>query len=448
MSRASSLCLLLPLAFAGAGACAAADDTTDGETTADATTGELRVRVGELTLWVDRKVPVDLGPDGQLRATIHARTSRNLTQAFGWVPDDGFGTSTIVGPKSFTIELRRGHEANTMLSGLPLFVSIDVATGTPTHYDARLDLQLGLTSFSGSGALWIDAAVFPEYAGPGEDPLRYRASVETTSATLAVQNAGVPTITAATGGFTVDWTYDDIQASLLGKKRAKFVTAGGGFKSAVFEIKTVGLDMTTGDATAVWPSVCEPDVYACMQSADDLTTCGHFRDVHRCVYADPCEVNGSSPLELEELDLDFVWASQLDTYLAGCVTGGDWCSVQTLQAYMFAECLAEPATLADIVGQLLDGDQDWGGGDVFARGTVLDRSGLAGTPLFSGSYSPGGPALFEAIDAHMANGPLEAWKLTEEVPCHNCTDFRDVYVLYYPEAFRVILVEAGHGYDS
>jgi hypothetical protein len=48
----------------------------------------------------------------------------------------------------------------------------------------------------------------------------------------------------------------------------------------------------------------------------------------------------------------------------------------------------------------------------------------------------------------MEGGPVEGWWLSEEVPCHNCIDFEDVIVLWYPEAQRVVYLRAGHGFDS
>jgi len=36
----------------------------------------------------------------------------------------------------------------------------------------------------------------------------------------------------------------------------------------------------------------------------------------------------------------------------------------------------------------------------------------------------------------------------EEVPCPNCTDFRTKLFLWWPAAFRVVAIEAGHGFDS
>ena len=55
-------------------------------------------------------------------------------------------------------------------------------------------------------------------------------------------------------------------------------------------------------------------------------------------------------------------------YVAGCDGGGQWCGVDTMAAFMTPECLAEPATIAEIVTLALGDDQDWGG-DPFARGT-------------------------------------------------------------------------------
>src|SRR5688572_988092 len=71
---------------------ATAETANDGKTD-----GELRVRAGMLTLWVDREIELSIDPeDHELVAVIHGRVSRNLTGVLSWVPDDGFGEATIV----------------------------------------------------------------------------------------------------------------------------------------------------------------------------------------------------------------------------------------------------------------------------------------------------------------------------------------------------------------
>ncbi|MBA3462763.1 MAG: hypothetical protein H0T46_22595, partial [Deltaproteobacteria bacterium] len=91
-------------------------------------------------------------------------------------------------------------------------------------------------------------------------------------------------------------------------------------------------------------------------------------------------------------------------------------------------------------------DQSFAAGP-FAVGTVLDREGVQQTPAFSSGYSSG-PALFQAVDAHMGGGEIRAWTVVEEVPCHNCTDHRYKLFVWWPDAFRVVAFEGGFGYDS
>jgi hypothetical protein len=264
------------------GGCALAGDPYDDAEGA-ATSGELRFRAGELTLWVDRAIELGYaGDDRELTATIHCRTSRNLTGASSWVPDDAFGEATIVGPRSFDITLYGPHEINTVLSGLPVFVSLDVATGTPTHYEAMIDLEVGLAVFRGTGDAWIDSLLRAVLAGPPDEPLRYRAGVATDSPTLSIENAGAPGVTAKDGGFVVDWNYPDIEATITDGYRAGFRLADGTRKTARFEFRTARIGLTTADPRDVWPSTCEPAVRACLDDGGEPAECGSYRQVTRC----------------------------------------------------------------------------------------------------------------------------------------------------------------------
>ena len=60
-------------------------------------------------------------------------------------------------------------------------MSIDVVSGTPLHYEARIDLEAGLARFSGTTSAWVDGSLDAVYAGPPDEPLRYRAGVSTAS---------------------------------------------------------------------------------------------------------------------------------------------------------------------------------------------------------------------------------------------------------------------------
>jgi hypothetical protein len=261
-----------------------AGDDLDGETTGEVTAGELRIRTGELTVWVDRAIDLALDPeDHEVVVTIHARASRNLVGVASWVPDDAFGTTRIVGPRSFDVVLHGPHEVNSIVSGLPLFVGIDVVSGSPRHYEARIDLEVGLARFAGTTSAWVDASLVPVYAGPPDEPLRYRAGVRTQSAGLSIADGGgFPDIVKTASGYTVAWNYPDIEACLTDETPVVFQLDAGATKSARFELRTARIGLTTADPRDVWPSACDADVQACVEAAGDLSACGSYRDVTSC----------------------------------------------------------------------------------------------------------------------------------------------------------------------
>lgn len=450
----------LALTGALAGCTDAADEDLDpaGPATdsiaadAKADSSELRIRAGSMTVWIDRAIDVRV-TGGELVATITGRASRTLTGAFSFVPDDAFGTARLTGARSFAIDLHGGAELNSILSGLPLFVDLDAATGTEPDYALRLDLQPSFRKFTGSAALRVDTLVRPIFIGKdAPDPLRYHATIATTgTAPMTVTGVATPGIYPVTGGVAVDMTYPALDAALRAGGKLTF-KQGAATKSAVLGASVTAIAMTTGDAYDTWPSpTCQLDVYNCQFEFQgvDLATCGDYREVSRCAYADVCEVTDAAPLALAPIDLAFVWADAATAYRNGCNGGGQWCELGEVAAFMLPECLAEVPTLAQVVAiaAAQTDDQDFTVG-AFGDGTVLDRAGVQGTSFFTPSYSAGGPALFQAIDGHLGGGEVQGWLYKEEVPCPNCTTFRDKLFLWYPAAFRAVVLEGGHGYDS
>jgi hypothetical protein len=121
----------------------------------------------------------------------------------------------------------------------------------------------------------------------------------------------------------------------------------------------------------------------------------------------------------------------------------------SIEAFTLPTCATPTPDLEDVHGVLAAATdtQDFAAGP-FAGGVVLDRAALGATPEFGATFSPGGPALFQAIDAHMGGGEVRAWTVSESIPCPNCTDFRTKLFLWYPGAARAVVIEAGHGFDS
>lgn len=255
---------------------------------------EVRVRAGELTVWV-RRVSV-LTPGEEPRLTIRLRTSRNLVGAMSYVPEDGFGDARIVSPRVVEIDLRSGHEIHTILSGSPLFVHLETATGSPTQYDLKLDLGTRLTGFAGSPNTMADSAVRAVYVKDGVTNLRYRGRVRavgpTGSTSMAATIADKHAALAVFPGRV--FRYDFTPERFLGGTTVLFraTIRGARFdKTADIELGVTRVGLTTEGIVGAWPEpTCDATVAACIEAAGaeatDLGDCGDYRAVARCLVAE------------------------------------------------------------------------------------------------------------------------------------------------------------------
>lgn len=268
----------------------AGPDTAGAEADEKADTAtELRVRAGKMTVWLDRATSFSMVA-GEPEVVMRGRASRNLDSAFSFVPDDAFGEAAVTSARSFEVRLHGGHEINSILSGLPLLVSL-VAPSDPTHqYTVQINLRPAFTKFDGSSSLFVVAPTHPIYIGESaEDPLRYATKVATSSSLLAIDGVNA-VIAPATGGFTVDLTYTDLEAVLRANQRVTFRGADGATKRASLENRSVAIALTTKDPYEAFPApVCTPERFACFQSHSgrDLAACGEFRQVRVCQFAPP-----------------------------------------------------------------------------------------------------------------------------------------------------------------
>jgi hypothetical protein len=160
--------------------------------------------------------------------------------------------------------------------------------------------------------------------------------------------------------------------------------------------------------------------------------------------SDPCDQ--PEPLTLTPIDVSST-DDEADGFRADCGPGGVWCSLSSLRGFALPECPSEPATIEAVFELVRQLDQEHSGLE-FELGQVLDRAGASSTSFFGTSYSDGGPALLGSLDAIAGGGAIEAWSVSQEVPCHNCTDFQDTIILLYPDSSTVFLLDGGHGYDS
>ena len=302
--------------------------------------------------------------------------------------------------------------------------------------------------FRGSTGIWIDEEVNPLYVVQGNSNLLYRgrASVQSDWLTVTAPD-GIPSVYGRPN-YRLDWTYPKVYQAM--DPHTVPLTFSAGYDNGVEMQKTARLvarvtefALTDGDAYDVWPTpACEPAVYNCYHSAPAGTTdfghCGTYRQVQRCTYASACEV-AQQPFSLTGTD-----ASSLEPARAAWNVGSNgmsWYELSSIAAYTTPECPAEPVTLQAILAQLGAGQSL----PSFEYGTVTDRTGLAQSFFFSGSK---GAALLAEVDAYAGGGDVQAWFAGEEVACHNCHDFREWGVLYYPASGKVIVLDGHHGYDS
>lgn len=256
-----------------------------------------QVRVANLTLTIDDAVSVRRDGNG-MTATVKLRASRDLANVFSFVPDDAFGTARLTSARTFEIDLAGGYELNTILSGLPLFVSVDTKTGATKHYEARIDLASRFFDFRGSSSIFVDAPIRPVLVREGDQNLRYRGTARADGATsfnISTDDDAEPTIGALGGGkFQFDWGYTLFEIVVDSPEADVFFNAnlpGNRLVSkrahAKIEVGSVGL--TRLAAYDVWPSLtCAPRVKACVTAAGsrpDLGHCGTYREVSPCLVA-------------------------------------------------------------------------------------------------------------------------------------------------------------------
>ncbi|MBL8951448.1 MAG: hypothetical protein JNK82_11760 [Myxococcaceae bacterium] len=373
--------------------------------------------------------------------TFLGRASRLLSNAFSFVPDDAFGTTDFTG-RTFEATLAGGHETNTLLSGLPLLLKLETVTGAERTFFVRLTAGARVRSGSGSTALSVTPRLRPVYvAGPG---LAYRvqftAPAAVTGARVLIGSASLVAARSGTS-WVADLSYEQLAAGLGGAQVQVIATAPARSYTRKLKlgVKLEALDLTTLDPYDAWPPVtCGPAAYACVAAAPtDLGACGDYREVQACAYRVQCEQS----FQLIESPVAALEAART-TFNASAVTGGTWARIGAVRAFDLQGC--GDFALEAIVQKLADEQ----GAPTFSMGTVAADAAAAG-PFFSTTYSSAGPALLQAANAWGSDGAPEAWSYTaNNGACHNCTEFEDRVVLFYPGTWRVVVIDGVHGWDS
>ncbi len=255
---------------------------------------ETRLRAGGLSVWVETVAKTKrVGSDAFV--TVRFRTSRSLESAMSWVPEDGFGDARLVSPRVVEVDLRNGHEVNSILSGMPLFVHLRAQTGAVKDYDVRLDLGARLSRFSGSSRVYVDAPITPVYYADGPTKVRYRGIVRSPGSTamgtkVGGQHANL-LFPLGGGKFRFDYDYTRFSGGLGVEGAASFTATHQGnpyTKTSSIDVVVTRAGLTKEGAEQVWPTlVCAAAVKACIEaqpaSTKDFGPCGSYREVQRCM---------------------------------------------------------------------------------------------------------------------------------------------------------------------
>ncbi len=393
--------------------------------------------------------------DGGRALILHATANRYLESVFTFVPDDAFGEAHIISERRLEVVLHEGHELNTVLSGLPLFVAVNTFTGSPNRYTAKIEVAPRFYDFRGSSSIWIDEAVTPLYKVNGVDNLVYRGNAGAPASQFTVTAPdGAPAVSRVDAdSFHLDWSYTALHQAIDPHTvpltfNADLTAGGTAQKTSRLVARVTSLALTSGDAYEVWPSSsCQSAVYSCIHAqpagATDFTACGTYRDVSRCMYANACEVTPPAPLSLTPIDGSALEPAQ-EAWNEGS-NNGAWHGLSPIAAYSTPACPAAPVTIEGVMAQLNATIQ---GFPEAVDGSYTDRAGASQSVLFSDNYYGDGAALLAAIDTFAGGGNVQVWLSTQAQSCNNCHEFGDYAVLYYPATGKVVVLQGYHGYDS
>lgn len=413
-----------------------------------AATTEVRVRADDLTLWIDERA-IQAVQSGVLTVTMKARTSSNISSVRSTVPDDAFGLATQTGPRSFEITLRNGHEINTILSGLPLFLHLQLTSGKT--YGAKLSLAPTLRP--SAGPVSVDSFVRPIYHKDSAN-LRYRGLASTSATGLRMSSRGgtAPSLGIPTGSrYPFDWEYSGLASLLDASSDLVVFETGSGAASTQQQsgvqltVRDVGLGL--GDPAVRWPTPgCSRAVYDCISAlpatTKDYSACGSYRDVARCMGVDLCDVvpTPAAPFALRSKDASSLASAVKGAHDACPRTGGSWCSVGGATAFEYPRCVATTPTQAQVTQAAL-AETDRAGAFDPRYGRTLTRAEL----LMQQTFKTG---LLSSIDAFAGDTDVRATLFESEESCHNCHQFSIKFVLYYPRTRTVVVVDGSYGYDS
>ena len=252
-----------------------------------------------LSLTLNTELTWRTGASGK-ELVLHGSTSQNIVGVWGFIPDDGFGTPTQLGPRSFELAYSDASDLDTILSGERFFLRLQVTTTSGTHdYSAALGVVPQLVAVTGgatSTRLAFGAAITPEVVSDNPNGIHYRGTVTTTAIPqwLTVTAGAAPTLTQdGPHAWHFDWLYDGFaaaaQSGTVVEAKAKF-GATTSTRDARIAVRLSDLELAaTASPDDVWGfPTCNPTVAACVAALPagtiDYSPCGNFRDVSICVF--------------------------------------------------------------------------------------------------------------------------------------------------------------------
>lgn len=410
--------------------------------------------VGGFTVQVRPRPRGTFTADQLTTLSLHGRASEPLVFATSWVPDDAYATTTWTGT-DFEVTFTGGQEINTLLSGLPIWVDLETASGT-RH--ASIEAVPTLRANTGAG-LWLSDDIRPVYVDDASNNLRYRAVLSSPTPVGSVEVSGArgydPVVTQVNDTtWHLDWSYDGlVGAGVPGPGSAPIVARsfdGNGNliarASARVSIEVGAVEVTDLDPLLVWIPECNDGVWDCMiDTWGDVSACGDYRPVQQCRGTDACFFDPPQALDVDEVDVQGL-QDAADAWPASCSTGGQWCGLQQIVAYQTPGCLTAGTTFEDVVNEVT-GSQQHQSYHVWGWGTELDAVGLSNYYLFSSNYA-GGPEFLESIYQQVGSRNVMAWNSEVEIPCPNCHEWENLLVLWFPDVGRVVTMASTFGWDS
>ncbi|MDQ3341903.1 MAG: hypothetical protein M4D80_42700, partial [Myxococcota bacterium] len=243
----------------------ATDDKADSST-------ELRVRVADTTLWMDKAL-VRRGDD----IVLSGRTSRSITDGQAFIFDDIYGDFAQKSARTFEVTWPVST-ARGVVDGVNLFTGLSLGS---RHLTARVVVRPRLVSVT--GALTLTSEITPVIVA---GRIVYRVKGRSTKTLTAVSaSAGMARLVDATH-FEVDLDFDQVtQTSPLVVDATSATGTLSARGSLGMFVRYFGA--TTGDVEEVFPSpTCTAERHSCLAAlpdgALDLGSCGPALLVQAC----------------------------------------------------------------------------------------------------------------------------------------------------------------------